>query len=133
MSREYPQLIKCAGYGHSLSTGGAPQRSLHIQSTQLRQIRADCHRPGTAHFDSSLIGSASTREDVSYEGLPYTNLATTLGSPKAANMIALGTYLVSHSTLDRKSAIHAMMEKFHDKTSPLRNQHLCHRRRDGGS
>ena len=54
---------------------------------------------------------------MSYVGLPYTNLATTLGSPKAANMIALGAYLVSHSTLDRKSAIHAMMEKFHDKTS----------------
>ena len=56
---------------------------------------------GLLIYDSSLIDSVASRDDLEVLAVPATALADELGSPKVANMVALGALLSRSSLLEK--------------------------------
>jgi 2-oxoglutarate ferredoxin oxidoreductase subunit gamma len=69
---------------------------------------------GAIIYDASLIDVAPTRQDVEVVAIPVTEIAERIGSPKVANMVAVGAFmgvtsLLGHDHLAR--VIRSMTKK----------------------
>jgi 2-oxoglutarate ferredoxin oxidoreductase subunit gamma len=59
-------------------------------------------------FDSSLIPDPVMRTDIEYIGVPATDIASTLGNKKSANMVLLGSLIANTGLLKETSVFDAL-------------------------
>ncbi|RKY47311.1 MAG: 2-ketoisovalerate ferredoxin oxidoreductase [Candidatus Neomarinimicrobiota bacterium] len=69
-----------------------PTTLIAMNKPSLDKFENDVVSGGTIIYDSGLIDTPPSRDDVTVIGLPATEIADKLGSTKAANMIVLGIY-----------------------------------------
>ncbi|BFN37005.1 2-oxoacid:acceptor oxidoreductase family protein [Fidelibacter multiformis] len=69
-----------------------PTTLIVMNKPSLEKFENDVVSGGTIIYDSGLIDTPPSRDDVTVIGLPATEMADKLGSTKAANMIVLGIF-----------------------------------------
>ena len=77
-----------------------PTVLIAMNRPSLEKFQSELICGGLIIYDSSLIDKAPERSDVEVIALPATALADEIGSPKIANMVALGAYLGLTGLLD---------------------------------
>ncbi len=82
---------------------------------------------GTLIYNSSSITQAPDRTDIEIIAVPVDQIAAELGSPKSANMVALGAYLGQRHCLDLDTAVASLTDvlaqRYH-KTIPVNEKAL---------
>ena len=82
---------------------------------------------GSLIYNSSLVTSKPTRDDIRYIPVPCNELAEKLGSDKVVNMIILGAYLGAEDPLSMDKVEEALREEFgpgKEKIIPLNRKAL---------
>ncbi len=82
-----------------------PTVLIAMNRPSLEKFEKEVVSGGIIIYDSSLIDIAPSRNDTEVIALPATAMADKLGSPKAANMVALGGYLGATGLLDKEEVI----------------------------
>ena len=91
-----------------------PSVLVALNRPSLEKFERDVAPAGVIIYDSSLVDVAPTRQDVEVVAIPVTEIANRIGSPKVANMVALGAFMAVTRLLasDRIArAIRAMTKK----------------------
>ena len=74
---------------------------------------------GLLVMNSSMIITLPQRSDIEILSIPADDIALRLGSPRSANMVAMGAYLQKHNIVDTKaleSSLPAVLSKRYHKT-----------------
>jgi 2-oxoglutarate ferredoxin oxidoreductase subunit gamma len=84
-----------------------PDILIALNQPSLTRFENDVKPRGIIFFNSSLCSDKKTRKDITYFGIPASDMATEMGSIKVANVIILGsliekTHLVKEETLSEK-------------------------------
>ena len=82
---------------------------------------------GLLIYNSSLVTSEGTRDDIRYLAVPCSELAEKLGSDKVVNMLILGAYLGAEDFLPMDTVEAALREEFgpgKERLVPLNRQAL---------
>jgi 2-oxoisovalerate ferredoxin oxidoreductase beta subunit len=92
----------------TISTGvvGSPLVSeptilIALNRPSLAKFEPELAPEGLIIYDSSLVDTPPSRTDIEVIALPATSIADKIGSPKAANMVALGALIGRTNLLDR--------------------------------
>jgi Pyruvate/2-oxoacid:ferredoxin oxidoreductase gamma subunit len=64
-----------------------------LNRPSLEKFEGEVVPGGVIIYDSSLIDVAPPRQDVEVVAIPVTEIADRIGSPKVANMVALGAFM----------------------------------------
>jgi 2-oxoglutarate ferredoxin oxidoreductase subunit gamma len=70
-------------------------------------------------INSSLINRGSERDDVTVIEVPANQIATELGNPRGANMVALGAYLGATDAVSLDEVIEVIRETFAAKPAVI--------------
>ena len=76
-----------------------PQVALVFNSPSLDKYEPLVKAGGTLVYNSSLVGSAHQRHDLTYYPVPATDIAQELGNVTTANMVALGAMIAATQVL----------------------------------
>jgi 2-oxoglutarate ferredoxin oxidoreductase subunit gamma len=71
----------------------SPRAVLAMNLPSLEKFEPDIRPGGLLLINSSLISRGSERDDLNVIEVPANEIATELGNPRGANMVALGAYL----------------------------------------
>ncbi|WP_378954685.1 2-oxoacid:acceptor oxidoreductase family protein [Pelosinus sp. sgz500959] len=83
---------------------------------------------GILIVNSSLINKETKRDDIKAYGVPVSEIASELGNPKMANMVALGALIAATGVVERESLFKAFAKKFVSKPQLLKaNQEAIQR------
>jgi len=74
----------------------------------LEKFESDVKQGGLVLYDNSLIDVKPSREDIKAYPVPATELADSLGSLKAANMVMIGAYAAASGTLTMKGVMSSL-------------------------
>ncbi len=74
----------------------------------LEKFESDVKQGGLVLYDSSLIDVKPSRDDIKTFPVPATELADSLGSLKAANMVMIGAYAAASGTLTKKGVLSSL-------------------------
>lgn len=76
--------------------------------------------PGAHLFvNSSIIDRKATRDDIHVHYIPANDIAESLGTVKAANMVMMGAYLAINSVVDPETVIDQLQIVFGEKKAHL--------------
>ena len=79
-----------------------PSVLIALNRPSLEKFEAEVVPGGVIIYDSSLIDVPPTRQDVEVVAIPVTEIADRIGSPKVANMVALGAFMGVTGLLGRE-------------------------------
>ncbi len=85
-----------------------PSVLIAMNRPSLDKFEMEVASGGLVIYDSSLIDRPLVRGDLEVIALPATAMAEQIGSPKAANMVALGALVGRTNLLDRASLVHVI-------------------------
>lgn len=88
-----------------------PTVLIAMNRPSLEKFEKEVVSGGIIIYDSSLIDIAPTRHDTEVIALPATAMADELGSPKVANMVALGAYIGATGLLDKEEVLAVIKDK----------------------
>ncbi len=90
----------------------SPRAVLAMNLPSLEKFEADVRPGGILLINSSLIDRGSQRDDVTVIEVPANEVATDLGNPRGANMVALGAYLGATDAVSLDEVIEVIRETF---------------------
>jgi Pyruvate/2-oxoacid:ferredoxin oxidoreductase gamma subunit len=79
-----------------------------MNDQSLKKFQLGLKQKGILLFDSSLIKNPEPRQDIEVIGVPATNIASTIGNTKSANMVLLGALIGRTKLLKEQSALEAI-------------------------
>ncbi|MHC4173258.1 MAG: 2-oxoacid:acceptor oxidoreductase family protein [Planctomycetota bacterium] len=108
---------------------GKPDSLIVMNKASLNKFAPRLKIDGLLVMNSSLIDTEPQLDDsIEIITVPADELAVELGSPKSANMVALGAYLQKRGYLTADAAAQALpdvlAERYH-KTLPVNTEALC--------
>jgi len=90
----------------------SPRALLAMNLPSLEKFEADIRPGGLLLINSSLIDRGTEREDLTVIEVPANQVATDLGNPRGANMVALGAYLGATDAVSMDEVIEVIRETF---------------------
>jgi 2-oxoglutarate ferredoxin oxidoreductase subunit gamma len=90
----------------------SPRAVLAMNLPSLEKFEPDIRPGGLLLINSSLINRGSEREDLTVIEVPANEIATDLGNPRGANMVALGAYLGATDAVSLDEVITVIRETF---------------------
>jgi 2-oxoglutarate ferredoxin oxidoreductase subunit gamma len=90
----------------------APLAVLAMNLPSLDKFEADLKPGGVLLINSSLINREATRDDIEVVRVPANQIANELGSPRSANMVALGAYLGATGAVSMETVEEVVKENF---------------------
>jgi 2-oxoglutarate ferredoxin oxidoreductase subunit gamma len=97
--------------GSPLITGDATC-AIVMNLPSLEKFEQEVKPGGKILVNSSLIEAKVQRDDVEVHYIPANDIAAELGNPRVANMIMLGAYLKTDSTVEIDSVLEAFKKVF---------------------
>lgn len=79
-----------------------------MSDAALKKFQPRLKQNGLLLFDSSLIKPPALRTDIEIVGVPATEIATTVGNTKSANMVLLGAFIAKTGLLKKTSLYEAL-------------------------
>ena len=79
-----------------------------MNDQSLRKFQAGLRQKGVLFFDSSLIKNPELRSDIEVIGIPATDISSTIGNTKSANMVLLGALIAKTRLLKEQSTFEAL-------------------------
>ena len=90
----------------------SPRAVLAMNLPSLEKFEKDIRPGGLLLINSSLINRGSERGDLTVIEVPANEIATELGNPRGANMVALGAYLGATDAVSVDEVIAVIRETF---------------------
>jgi 2-oxoglutarate ferredoxin oxidoreductase subunit gamma len=90
----------------------SPRAVLAMNLPSLEKFEADVRPGGLLLINSSLIDRGTERDDLTVIEVPANQVATDLGNPRGANMVALGAYLGATDAVSLDEVIEVIRETF---------------------
>jgi 2-oxoglutarate ferredoxin oxidoreductase subunit gamma len=90
----------------------SPRAVLAMNLPSLEKFEADIRPGGLLLINSSLIDRGAERDDLTVIEVPANEVATDLGNPRGANMVALGAYLGATDAVSMDEVIEVIRETF---------------------
>ena len=90
----------------------SPRAVLAMNLPSLEKFEADIRPGGLLLINSSLIDRGAERDDLTVIKVPANEVATDLGNPRGANMVALGAYLGATDAVSMDEVIEVIRETF---------------------
>jgi len=90
----------------------SPRAVLAMNLPSLEKFEADVRPGGLLLINSSLIDRGTERDDLTVIEVPANQVATDLGNPRGANMVALGAYLGATDAVSLDKVIEVIRETF---------------------
>ncbi|MFC1666902.1 2-oxoacid:acceptor oxidoreductase family protein [Candidatus Omnitrophota bacterium] len=87
-----------------------PSICVVMNKPSLQKFEAKVKKKGILIINKSLVEIESKREDIDILGIPATDMAFRLGSPRVANMIILGALLAKRRLLTMDSLIDSLKD-----------------------
>jgi 2-oxoglutarate ferredoxin oxidoreductase subunit gamma len=97
----------------------SPRAVLAMNLPSLEKFEPDIRSGGLLLINSSLINRGSDREDLTVIEVPANEIATELGNPRGANMVALGAYLGATDAVSLDEVITVIRETFAAKPAVI--------------
>lgn len=93
----------------------------------LDRFEHQVRRGGLIVYDSTMIGRAPSRDDLTPVPVPATEIANSLGSPRAANVVLLGALLQTRPVVSMATARAVLDEMVSDAEARARNTEALER------
>jgi len=90
----------------------SPRAVLAMNLPSLEKFEGDIRPGGLLLINSSLISRGTNRDDLTVIEVPANQVATDLGNPRGANMVALGAYLGATDAVSMDEVIEVIRETF---------------------
>jgi 2-oxoglutarate ferredoxin oxidoreductase subunit gamma len=97
----------------------SPRAVLAMNLPSLEKFESDIRPGGLLLINSSLINRGSERGDLTVIEVPANQIATELGNPRGANMVALGAYLGATDAVSVDEVITVIRETFAAKPAVI--------------
>ena len=97
----------------------SPRAVLAMNLPSLEKFEPDIRPGGLLLINSSLINRGSDRKDLTVIEVPANQIATELGNPRGANMVALGAYLGATDAVSLDEVIAVIRETFAAKPAVI--------------
>jgi 2-oxoglutarate ferredoxin oxidoreductase subunit gamma len=95
-----------------------PNTLIAMNQASLNKFCPRLKKGGLLVMNSSLIDVAPPRSDIDVVALPAEDIAVEVGSPKSANMVALGCYLEKRGLVNVEDAVRCLGDvlarRYHD-------------------
>ncbi|HXV77807.1 MAG TPA: 2-oxoacid:acceptor oxidoreductase family protein, partial [Candidatus Polarisedimenticolaceae bacterium] len=92
-----------------------PDVLVAMNGPSLDRFAADVVPGGTIYYNSSMIAAAPARTDVVRVAVPANDIADSLGNPKVANIVVLGSMLAGGAVVSREAILAALPGVIKDK------------------
>ena len=97
----------------------SPRAELAMNLPSLEKFESDIRPGGLLLINSSLINRGSERDDLTVIEVPANQIASELGNPRGANMVALGAYLGATDAVSLEEVITVIRETFAAKPAVI--------------
>ena len=97
----------------------SPRAVLAMNLPSLEKFENDIRPEGLLLINSSLINRGAERDDLRVIQVPANEVATELGNPRGANMVALGAYLGATDAVSLDEVIEVVRETFAAKPAVI--------------
>jgi 2-oxoglutarate ferredoxin oxidoreductase subunit gamma len=97
----------------------SPRAVLAMNLPSLEKFEPDIRAGGLLLINSSLINRGSERDDLTVIEVPANEIATELGNPRGANMVALGAYLGASDSVSLTEVEKVVRETFAAKPTVI--------------
>jgi 2-oxoglutarate ferredoxin oxidoreductase subunit gamma len=97
----------------------SPRAVLAMNLPSLEKFEANIRSGGLLLINTSLIDRPASRDDLVVIEVPANQIATDLGSPRSANMVALGAYIGATDVVDVDQVIEVIRETFAAKPAVI--------------
>lgn len=101
---------------------GSPDTCIVMNEPSFRKFRAKVRSGGSLIVNSSLVKDIPKLKGIKIVKIPFTDIATTLGNVKVANMVALGAYIKCAKVVSTKTALKAVEDFVKDKKLVVLNK-----------
>jgi 2-oxoglutarate ferredoxin oxidoreductase subunit gamma len=97
----------------------SPRAVVAMNLPSLEKFEPDIREGGLLLINSSLISRAAERKDLIVIEVPANEIASELGNPRGANMVALGAYLGATEAVSLEEVIEVARETFAAKPAVI--------------
>ncbi len=97
----------------------SPRAVVAMNLPSLEKFEPDLREGGLLLINSSLINRGAERDDVTVVEVPANEIATDLGNPRGANMVALGAYIGATDAVSVDEVIEVIRETFAAKPAVI--------------
>jgi len=97
----------------------SPRAVVAMNLPSLEKFEPDVREGGLLLINSSLINRGAERDDLTVIEIPANEVASELGNPRGANMVALGAYLGATDAVPVDSVIEVVRETFAAKPAVI--------------
>ncbi|MFZ6017705.1 MAG: 2-oxoacid:acceptor oxidoreductase family protein [Nitrospirota bacterium] len=94
-----------------------PDILIVMSDASLKKFQPMLKQNGLIIFDSSLIKDPTLRADIDIVGVPATEMSSTIGNTKSANMVLLGALIAKTGLLKKESVFEAL-----ESSMPIRRK-----------
>jgi 2-oxoglutarate ferredoxin oxidoreductase subunit gamma len=94
-----------------------PHTIIVMNNPSLEAFEPKLQSNGLLLLSSSLVNRPTTRKDVKIVDVPATEIATSAGAERSANMVMLGAYVALTKVVAKGSIIQGLKELFEKKTA----------------
>ena len=105
----------------------APSTVIAMNKASMDRFCPKMQTKGLLVMNRSMIESGPPRDDIDVLSIPADDLARELGSPKSANMVALGAYIAKRNILDPDQVtqnLSKVLAQRHHQTIPTNQKAL---------
>lgn len=97
----------------------SPRAVVAMNLPSLEKFETDLRSGGLLLINTSLINRGTTRDDLTVIEVPANEIATELGNPRGANMVALGAYLGATDAVSVDEVIEVIRQTFAAKPAVI--------------
>ena len=97
----------------------SPRAVVAMNLPSLEKFEPDLREGGLLLINSSLINRGAERDDVTVVEVPANEIATELGNPRGANMVALGAYVGATEAVSLDEVVEVIRETFAAKPAVI--------------
>jgi 2-oxoglutarate ferredoxin oxidoreductase subunit gamma len=97
----------------------SPRAVVAMNLPSLEKFEPDIREGGLLLINSSLINRGAERDDLTVIEIPANEVASELGNPRGANMVALGAYLGATDAVSIDAVIEVIRETFAAKPAVI--------------
>jgi 2-oxoglutarate ferredoxin oxidoreductase subunit gamma len=97
----------------------SPRAVVAMNLPSLEKFESDIRQGGLLLINSSLINRSAEREDLMVVEVPANEIASDLGNPRGANMVALGAYIGATEAVSLDHVIEVIRETFAAKPAVI--------------
>jgi 2-oxoglutarate ferredoxin oxidoreductase subunit gamma len=97
----------------------SPRAVVAMNLPSLEKFEPDVRKGGLLLINSSLINRGAQRDDLTVIEVPANEMASDLGNPRGANMVALGAYLGATDAVSMDCVIEVIRETFAAKPAVI--------------